>query len=231
MCIVSECFKVNNSIICWGFSGSISLKTLTSYFAVQWMSNDLHVRSWLIEEPFFNFCIFAHEFLVSWVCVPWVLRDEYGRCTALLAMRWVMVKAHRCDVLLWQYEPGVYWDIRMCQGERDALVSWGLDLSFSLKYITKSRRQHDSTGNTCGYIQTTDTTFLPHRHLARRVENSWDEMLQCFGCKVLGRTASVSHDAFVMFDRLQNNTLVNKMDWNPTGILLTFTFTLVTHFS
>lgn len=152
---------MNNKIIYWGISGLISLKTLTCYFAVQWMSNDLQVGLWLIERSFllFFFCIFVHEFLVSWVCVPWVMKDEYGRCTALLAMRWVIVKAHRCDVLLWQCEPRVYWDIRMCQGERDALVNWGLDVSFSLKYITKSLRQHDSKGNTCRYIQTTDSTF------------------------------------------------------------------------
>lgn len=67
----------------------------------------------------------------------------------------------------------------MCQGERDVLVNWGLDLSFSLKYITKSLRQHDSTGNTCRYIETND-----NHHLANTVENSPDEMLQCLCYKL-----------------------------------------------
>lgn len=65
----------------------------------------------------------------------------------------------------------------MCQGERDVLVNWGLDLSFSLKYITKSLRQQDrktveeTMRNTCRYMHTTDTTFLPHHYVANGVEN------------------------------------------------------------
>lgn len=197
---------MNNGIIHWGIDFIKNIEQLLcSSVNVKWSACEIMIKRSTI------FCIFVHEFLVFWVCVPWVMRDEYGRCTALLAMHWVMVKAHRCDVLLWQCEPGVYWDIRICQGERDALVNWGLDLSFSLKYITKSLRQHDSTGNTCRYIQTGDIFFLPHHHLANRVENSQDGMLQCLGYKFLCWTGIVSQDEFVMHHRLWNNLLINKV--------------------